>query len=99
MPKANWLRKLHSSVLGLTRRPVVSRARPEGKEKSGEGRLFRAPSDLATTPTELSRVLVLGGCLAAWFAAGARSIGCTGDFTLINNRVELPDEPPNPIDS
>lgn len=57
------------------------------------GAAYLAPGDLARTPAEIRRVLVVGSCLAQEWVG---EIGCPSDFILVNNLSGLPEQPPLP---
>jgi FkbH-like protein len=59
---------------------------------------YRAPRDLAMSPTPLRRILVIGSCLAGGLPEYVRtaSPGCPADYILFNNMSELPAAPPLP---
>lgn len=60
---------------------------------------FRVPVDLARTPTQVSRILLIGSCFA-WALmhhADAVLTGTQADHIVYNFVGELPAEPPHPI--
>lgn len=61
---------------------------------------YRSPQDLAVTPTPLSRVIVVGSCLASSWpnVFKAAKPGCPCDFFLFNNATQLPKDPPHPAE-
>jgi FkbH-like protein len=64
-----------------------------------DGFRYRVPRDLAASPTQLRRILIVGSCMAANFPALIRtaSPGCPADHVLFNNLSELPESPPRPV--
>lgn len=62
---------------------------------------YRVPCDLTVVPTALTRVLVIGSCLAAGLPGyiEAADPGCKVDYLLFNNLSELPQAPPQPVDA
>ncbi len=86
-------------ALGRLARAVCVPGAPAGPEPALDDPWFRVPDALAVTPEERGRVLVVGECLAEWFAAGAAEVGRATDFVLFNNYASLPAELPSPAES
>lgn len=63
--------------------------------------LYRCPSELSITSTELRRVLMIGSCLAASWPNCIKGAtpGCPCDFIVVNNRARLPETLSEPVDS
>lgn len=72
---------------------------PPGPEPALDDPWFRVPDALAVTRESPGRVLVVGECLAEWFAAGAAEVGRAPDLVPFNNYASLPAELPRPAEA
>jgi FkbH-like protein len=86
-------------ALGRLVRAVHPPAARSGPGPALDDPWFRVPGTLAVDPQGRGRVLVVGECLAEWFAAGAAEVGRASDFVLFNNYASLPAELPHPAGS
>lgn len=61
---------------------------------------YRCPTDLTVTPTQLRRVIIVGGCLMTNWSGALKDMqpACKSDYFLFNNVQRLPENPPAKID-
>jgi hypothetical protein len=61
---------------------------------------FLYPTDLTVTKTEISRVLMIGACVADIYLYFLRPLchGVEFDYILFNNAVEIQDKPQRPVE-
>ena len=96
---------LHGREHGFAPGPILPTGGGEGSvdilpywEHNGAG--FLAPSDLATTPTTLTRIALIGSCqLSAWGLHDQNPSACPVDRITVVNGAELPDLPVETIAS